>query len=90
MKNKIKYVEPRDYFPKEIREKYNIIYDGKGCYAVRIIPRDGMAPLFQLMVEDDGGLYSKDICFDIYWTDGLIKQLQDAKKYAEKLQKGSD
>ena len=24
MKNKIKYVEPRDYFPKEIREKYKL------------------------------------------------------------------
>ena len=24
MKKKIKYVEPRDYFPKEIREKYKL------------------------------------------------------------------
>ena len=24
MKNKIKYVEPIDYFPKEIREKYKL------------------------------------------------------------------
>lgn len=43
--------------------------------------------LKQIRGEDDGCLFSYDypIRFDLYWTDGLIKQLEDAKKYWEKI-----
>lgn len=43
--------------------------------------------LKQILGEDDGYLFSYDhpIRFDLYWTDGLIKQLEDAKKYWNKI-----
>lgn len=74
-------------FLKQIREEDLVIYDGKACHAVRIIPRKYMNPLFEILGEDDGNLFSYDhpIRFDLYWTDGLIKQLEDAKKYWNKI-----
>lgn len=74
-------------FLKQIREEDLVIYDGKACHAVRIIPRKDMNPLFEILGEDDGNLFSYDypIRFDLYWTDGLIKQLEDAKKYWNKI-----
>lgn len=43
--------------------------------------------LKQIRGEDDGYLFSYDssIKFDLHWTDGLIKQLEDAKKYWGKI-----
>lgn len=43
--------------------------------------------LKQIRGEDDGYLFSYDhpIRFDLHWTDGLIKQLEDAKKYWNKI-----
>ena len=72
-------------FLKEIRERDLVVYDGKACHAVRIIPRKNMNPLFEILGEDDGHLFSYEhhIQFDLYWADGLIKQLEDAKKYWE-------
>lgn len=74
-------------FLKQIREEDLVIYDGKACHAVRILPRKDENPLFEILGEDDGYLFSYDhpIKFDLYWTDGLIKQLEDAKKYWEKI-----
>ena len=74
-------------FLKEIREKDLVVYDGMACHAVRIIPRKGNNPLFEILGEDDGQLFSYDhsIKFDMYWTDDLIKQLKDAKKYWEEI-----
>ena len=74
-------------FLKQIRKEDLVIYDGKACHAVRIIPRKYMNPLFEILGEDDGNLFSYDypIRFDLYWTDGLIKQLEDAKKYWNKI-----
>ena len=76
-------------FLKEIKERDLVIYDGRACHAVRIIPRKNMNPLFEILGEDDGYLFSYDhpIQFDLYWADGLIKQLEDAKKYWEKIKK---
>ena len=72
---------------KQIREEDLVIYDGKACHAVRIIPRKYMNPLFEILGEDDGYLFSYDhpIRFDLNWTDGLIKQLENAKKYWNKI-----
>lgn len=74
-------------FLKEIKEKDLVIYDGRACHAVRIIPRKNTNPLFEILGEDDGFLFSYDypIEFDLYFADGLIKQLEDAKKYWEKI-----
>lgn len=75
-------------FLKQIREGDLVIYDGKACHAIRILPRrKGENPLFELLGEDDGYLFSYDhpIRFDLHWTDGLIKQLEDAKKYWNKI-----
>ena len=74
-------------FLKQIREEDLVIYDGKACHAVRILPRKDENPLFEILGEDDGYLFSYDhpIKFDLHWTDGLIKQLEDAKKYWEKI-----
>ena len=46
-----------------------------------------MNPLFEILGEDDGNLFSygHPVKFDLYWTDGLIKQLEDAKKYWNKI-----
>lgn len=43
--------------------------------------------LKQIRGEDDGYLFSygHPIRFDLHWTDGLIKQLEDAKKYWNKI-----
>ena len=75
-------------FLKLIKERDLVVYDGKACHAVRIITRKGHNPLFEILGEDDGSLFSYNhppIQFDIYWTDGLIKQLEDAKKYWEEI-----
>lgn len=76
----------KDYL-KEIRENDLVVYDGRACHAVRIIPRKNMNPLFEILGEDDGSLFSYDhpVVFDLSWTDKLIKQLEDAKKYWEKI-----
>lgn len=74
-------------FLKQIREEDLVVYDGKACHAVRILPRNGENPLFEILGEDGGYLFSYDhpIRFDLHWTDGLIKQLEDAKKYWNKI-----
>lgn len=74
-------------FLKEIKKKDLVIYDGNACHAVRIIPRKGYEPLFEILGEDDGCLFSYDhpINFSMCWTDSLIKQLIDAKLYWEKI-----
>jgi len=74
-------------FLKQIREEDLVVYDGKACHAVRILPRKGENPLFEILGEDDGYLFSYDspIKFDLHWADGLIKQLEDAKKYWGKI-----
>ena len=72
-------------FLKKLREKHLVIFDGKACHAIRIIPRHKSNPLFEILEEDDGHLFScsGSVDFDMYWTDSLIKQLNDAKKYWE-------
>ena len=74
-----------DRFLKEIKKKYNIIFDGHGCYAIRVIPRENANPLFAIMSEDDGALYETDVVFDAEWTDSFIKCLENAKEYCKKI-----
>jgi len=82
---------PNQEYTKEylqrLKEEDLVIYDGHACHAVRIIPRGPKNPLFEILAEDDGFLFSvkNDLTFDLYWADGLIKQLQDAKEYWEQV-----
>ena len=74
-------------FLQSIKEEDLVVYDGKACHAIRIIPRKNSNPLFEILGEDDGSLFSCDhpMQFDLYWSDGLIKQLEDAKAYWEQI-----
>lgn len=74
-------------FLKKIREEYNVIFDGKGCLAVRILDSERDFPLVSLMIEDDGALHETDCRFSMYWADGLIKNLEETMKYCKKQQK---
>lgn len=82
---------PQQEYTKEFLNKIKsedlVVFDGEACHAIRIIPRKGYNPLFEILIEDDGNLFScrDDLCFDIYWANGLIKQLQDAQKYWEEI-----
>ena len=77
--------EYTDEFLALIRERDLVIYNRGGLDAIRIIPRKGMNPLFELLGEDDGRLFSYEhpVRFDSYWTESLIKVLQDALAYWE-------
>ena len=66
---------------KELRDKYNIIYNGTGIYAFKIIPRKTTNPLLQLFSEDDGMLSSTNETFDISWTRSVIAGLQEVYDY---------
>ena len=79
-------------FLEDIKKRDLVVYDGRACHAVRIIPRKNMNPLFEILGEDDGSLFSFDhsVEFDLFWTDGLIKQLKDAKEYWENIKNNYD
>ena len=81
------YQEYTKEFLKKIKENDLVIYDGRACHAVRIIPRKSSNPLFEILRVDDGNLFSSkhEVMFDMHYTDGLIKQLEDAKKYWEQI-----
>jgi len=75
-------------FLRELREKYLIIYDGIGRHAVKIRPRGKeMNPTFEILCEDDGHIFSCNglMDFDMYWTDDLIRQLENARIYWEEI-----
>lgn len=75
-------------FLKQIEKEDLVVFDGSACHAVKIWPRGkDQNPLFELLGEDDGMLFSYDhaVVFDLFWVDGLIKQLQDAKAYWEEI-----
>lgn len=74
-------------FLNEIKERDLVVYDGRACHAVRIIPRKSINPLFEILSQDDGCLFSNNgpEMFDAGWADGLIKQLKDAQEYWEKI-----
>lgn len=73
-----------DEYVKHLREKDLVIYC-YGVHAVRIIPRKGMNPLFEILGEDDGQLFSyrHPITFDLSWTEDLKCVLDNAIAYWE-------
>lgn len=70
---------------KQLKNEYNIFYDGTGCYGFEVIPRGQSNPLIRIYEEDDGFLHKTDIEFDIYWLKSFIKNLLDAENYAREL-----
>lgn len=76
--------EYTDEYIQQLRDEDLVVFC-HGVHAVRIIPRDGMNPLFEILGEDDGQLFSYDhaITFDSYWTLDLIKTLAEAMQYWE-------
>lgn len=73
---------------KELKEKDLVIYDGRACLAIRIIPREDFSiPLFEILGEDDGHLfsYSSPIQLSLYWMTPLIEHLNEAKAYWEEI-----
>lgn len=77
--------EYTDEFLKEIRERDLVIYNPGGCHAIRIIPRKGNEPLFELLVEDDGMLFSYEdpVVFSSYWADSLINVIKEANDFLQ-------
>lgn len=75
---------------KQLKNEYNIFYDGIGCFGFEVISRGRSNPLIRIYVEDDGFLHKTDIEFDIYWLESFIKNLLDAKNYAYKLMNKAD
>lgn len=68
-------------------EKDVVIYNPKWCYGIRIIPRGGSSPLFEILKEDDGHLFSfnEPFTFDSRWADGIIECLEEAKIRSKQL-----
>lgn len=75
---------------KQLKNEYNILYDGRGCYGFEVIPRERHNPLIRIYSEDDGFLHKTDIEFDIYWLKSFMKNLSDAESYAHKLMNKAD
>ena len=74
---------------KEIKEKYNIFFmsNGKdGATPLMLIPRPRTSPLIVVGWEDDGSIgFNKneggwEKCFDSYWIESFIADLQAAKE----------
>lgn len=74
---------------KELRERYNIFFMSNGRDAatpLMVIPRPGKSTLIVVGWEDDGtigfnrGDYGWETCFDSYWINSFIADLQVAKE----------
>ena len=77
---------------KEMREKYNVIFDPKGCFALRIIPSKSgdRNPIFQITAEDDGCIkFFNDpnphsgFLFDSGWAENIIDLIQKAMDFCD-------
>ena len=77
---------------KEMWDKYNVIYDPKGYFALRIIPSksEDRNPLFQIVAEDDGCIkFFNDpnphsgFLFDSGWAENIINLIQKGITYCD-------
>lgn len=71
---------------KENLEKLNVIYKSGWCHGFRIIPRGDINPLVEMLVEDDGNLFSTGTEFDLGWAKNIVEALQKTIKYCEEHQ----
>ena len=74
---------------KEMWEKYKVIYDPEGCFALRLLPSQGNRnPLFQIVAEDDGCIKfyndpNKGFVFDSGWAENIIDIIQKAIDFCD-------
>ena len=74
---------------KEMWEKYKVIYDPEGCFALRMIPSIGdRNPLFQIVAEDDGCIkfvngLNNGFVFDSGWAENIIDLIQKAIDFTD-------
>lgn len=71
-------------FLQKIEKHDRIIYDGKGIFPIRVIPRkDDNNPLIEFLHEGDGHIYSghDPEIIDAGWIDTLISRLTATKEY---------
>ncbi len=67
---------------KEMWDKYKVIYNPEGCFALRLLPRQGdKNPLFQIVAEDDGCIkfyndFNRGFVFDSGWAENIIDLIQ--------------
>ena len=78
---------------KEMREKYKVIYNPEGCFALRMLPSKGdRNPLFQIVAEDDGCIsfkndFNSGFTFDSGWSENIIEIIQKAIDYYDNISK---
>ena len=66
---------------KRMWEKYKVIYDPEGCFALRMFPKVKGNPLFQIVAEDDGCIkfvnnFNSGFVFDSGWAENIIDLIQ--------------
>lgn len=84
---------PWSDFEEELKNKFNIIFNGNTAHPIKIIEReDCLTPLFIIGSEDDGHIWfnmydGKNYInsFDSDWVDSLIKNLEIAQKHVATL-----
>ena len=74
---------------KEMWDKYKVIYNPEGCFALRLLPSQGdRNPLFQIVAEDDGCIKffndpNKGFVFDSGWAENIIDLIQKAIDFTD-------
>lgn len=68
---------------EENLRKLGVIYKAGWCHGFRVIPREDVNPLIEMLCEDDGSLFDKGVSFDIYWAQKIIEALQETIKYCD-------
>lgn len=74
---------------KELKDKYNIFFNGNGIRPVMLIPCDNQEGCCVVIGHEDDGVigFRRDIfgnfldAMSPYWIDDLIENLTDAKEY---------
>jgi len=69
---------------ERLLKEENIVFNGNGIYALKILPRYGENPLIQMYSEDDESLYETNEKFDVYWIDDLIDVLNKTKEEVQR------
>jgi len=70
---------------KDLRDNYLVFYAG-GIFGIRIHPRKNAEPIFEMLMEDDGHLFSINdgdmgVHFSYLWCDDLIDVISSARLY---------
>ena len=68
---------------EENLKKLGVIYKSGWCHGFKVNPRGDINPLIEMLVEDDGTLFSTGERFDLVWAKSIIEALQETIKYCE-------